>query len=322
MKLDERAFSRFAWAALGYNLLVILWGAYVRASGSGAGCGNHWPLCNGEVVPRAQQIETLVEFIHRVSSGFTLVLAAILVVWAWRLFPRGRKIRWSAAAVLIFTLSEALVGATLVLFQLTGTDTSASRAVTIVVHLLNTFLLLASLAVTAWLTVFPEPDRLHWREKKVVLALIAVAGMVFLGASGAITALGDTLFPSVSLAEGFRQDADAASHFLIRLRVYHPFIAISLGVYGWFMLRWLRQQTITPRTQRLVSGVMGLFTVQLLLGGFNVVLLAPVWLQMIHLLVSDLVWIGSILILWQLMSGFAVQLPLRVGDQLIHDKVL
>jgi heme A synthase len=279
-------------------------------------------LCNGEVVPRPQQIETLVEFIHRVSSGLTLVLAVLLVIWAWKIFPRGKKIRKSAGAVLFFTLTEALVGAALVLLQLTGTDTSASRAVTIVVHLVNTFLLLASLAVTAWLSIYPEPDRLIWKEKKMILVLGAIGGMLILGASGAITALGDTLFPSISLAEGFRQDTDAAAHFLIRLRIYHPFIAITLGIYGWFVFKWLRQQKITPLTKQLVSGVMALFGVQLLLGGFNVVLLAPIWLQLLHLLVSDLIWIGSILVLWQLMADFSIQLPLRSGDQLVHNEVL
>ena len=122
MDLKKSGFSIFAWAALVYNLFVILWGAFVRASGSGAGCGNHWPLCNGEVVPRPQQIETLIEFIHRISSGLTLVLAVILVVWAWRIFDRGMKIRWSAAAVLFFTVTEAIVGAALVLLQLSRVE--------------------------------------------------------------------------------------------------------------------------------------------------------------------------------------------------------
>ncbi len=295
MKLNRQNFSRFTWGTLLYNLFVILWGAFVRATGSGAGCGNHWPLCNGEVVPQPQQIETLIEFIHRVSSGFTLVLAVIMVVWAWRIYARGAMIRWSAAAVLFFTLSEALVGAGLVLFQLTGTDTSVSRAVFIVVHLVNTFLLLASLAVTAWLSVFKEPTRLVWQGRKTWLALIAVIGMILVGASGAITALGDTLFPSVSLAEGFRQDLDSTAHFLIQLRIYHPFIAITLGLYGGFVFNWLRRHMKTPLSKGVIGGVMVLFGVQLLLGGFNVVLLAPIWLQMVHLLVSDLIWIGAIL---------------------------
>jgi heme A synthase len=322
MKPDKRAFTRFAWIVLGYNFLVILWGAYVRASGSGAGCGNHWPFCNGEIVPRPQQVETIIEFTHRLSSGLTLVLVAALAIWAWRSFPRGRKIRWSAGAALLFTITEALVGAALVLLQLTGTDTSVSRAVSIVVHLVNTFLLLASLAITAWLSTYPEPERLVWGEKKALLVFVAVAGLVLVGASGAITALGDTLFPSVSLAEGLRQDTDAAAHFLIRLRVYHPFIAISLGVYGWFLLQWIKRQQITPLTQRLVNGVTILFGVQLVLGGFNVVLLAPIWLQLVHLLVSDLVWSGLVLIHWQLMGEAAVELPLRAGNQLVHHEVL
>lgn len=306
MNLKKSGFSKFAWAALVYNLFVILWGAFVRASGSGAGCGNHWPLCNGELVPRPQQIETLIEFIHRISSGLTLVLAVILVVWAWRIFDRGMKIRWSAAAVLFFTVTEAIVGAALVLLQLTGTNTSVARAASIVVHLVNTFLLLASLAVTAWLSSFKEPDRIKWQGSKSGLVVIAILGMIILGGSGAITALGDTLFPSISLAEGFRQDVDSTANFLIRLRIYHPFIAITLGLYGGFVFTWLRRQAKTPPAKWLLSGVMTLFGIQLLLGGFNVVLLAPIWLQIIHLLVSNLIWIGAIWVLWLLLGDFAI----------------
>ena len=300
MKVQSKWFPKFAWSVLAYNLLVILWGAFVRATGSGAGCGAHWPLCNGEVVPRPQQIETLIEFIHRVTSGITLVTAVILVVWAWKIYSKHSKIRKAAASVIIFTLAEALAGAALVLFHLTGTDTSEARAVSIVVHLVITFMLLASLAVTAWWSSFGEPAQLSWRGKKIGLVLGAIAGMFLVGGSGAITALGDTLFPARSLMEGITQETDAAAHFLLRLRVIHPFIAISLGVYGYFVFRWLREKIKTPLAQKMVNGVMILFGIQLLLGGFNVLLLAPVWMQVIHLLVSDLVWIGAVLVLWLL----------------------
>ena len=82
-------FAAYAWAVLGFNLLVILWGAFVRATGSGAGCGSHWPLCNGEVLPRAPALATLIEFSHRLTSGVALLLVIGLVVGAWRGFPRA-----------------------------------------------------------------------------------------------------------------------------------------------------------------------------------------------------------------------------------------
>src|SRR5262249_24948503 len=80
---DGRSLARFAWLLVVYNIAVILWGAYVRATGSGAGCGSHWPLCNGEIVPRAAQAQTLIEFTHRITSGISLLLVAILAVWTW-----------------------------------------------------------------------------------------------------------------------------------------------------------------------------------------------------------------------------------------------
>ncbi|HEX5691237.1 MAG TPA: COX15/CtaA family protein, partial [Roseiflexaceae bacterium] len=109
-------FRRYAWGVLGYNLLVIVWGAYVRASGSGAGCGSHWPLCNGTVLPRAPQIETIVELAHRLTSGLALIAVLGLVVWAVRLWPGSHRVRRGAFASLFFIILEALIGAGLVLF--------------------------------------------------------------------------------------------------------------------------------------------------------------------------------------------------------------
>src|SRR5689334_1454626 len=148
MKLNR--FAIYAWGVLALNLLVILWGAYVRATGSGAGCGAHWPLCNGEVIPRAPQAEMLVEFTHRLSSGVALLTVAGLLVWALRIYPRGHVARRGAQLAMLFMVSEALVGAGLVLFKLVADNDSLYRAVAIVVHLANTFLLLASITLTAW----------------------------------------------------------------------------------------------------------------------------------------------------------------------------
>src|SRR6266540_6286398 len=110
MKLDR--FAKYAWFALAFNLLVIVWGAFVRASGSGAGCGSHWPLCNGEVVPVNPSIERVIEFTHRGMSGVALLLVLGMVIWAFRAYPPGR-VRRGAVASMIFILIEALIGAAL-----------------------------------------------------------------------------------------------------------------------------------------------------------------------------------------------------------------
>jgi len=119
---------RFAWVVLGWNLAVILWGAFVRASGSGAGCGAHWPLCNGEVLPRAPALATMVEFTHRATSGVALLLVLALVLWVFRSRPAGHPARRAAAMAGALILTEAAVGAGLVLFRLVAQDESVARA--------------------------------------------------------------------------------------------------------------------------------------------------------------------------------------------------
>jgi cytochrome c oxidase assembly protein subunit 15 len=295
-------------------MLVVLWGALVRATGSGAGCGSHWPLCTGEVIPQSPQTATIIEFIHRVSSGLVVILAVVLLVWVWRTTSRESLLRWSSAGILLFTFTEALVGAGLVLFHLTGTDDSVTRAVVIVIHLLNTFLLLACLALTAWWSTYGEPEGFAWKGLPSVLLLIIVTAMIMVGASGAITALGDTLFPATSLAQGLQQDASSSAHFLIRLRVYHPLLAFTLAVFGGLVFRWLRERETNPLTKKLVSGVMGLFGLQLLLGGFNVILLAPTWMQLVHLLVTDFIWTGVVLVFSLNLSRFSRQFISSVID--------
>jgi len=143
-------FKRFAWGVLGYNIFVILWGALVRATGSGAGCGKHWPLCNGEVIPRAQSLETLIEFSHRLTSGLALILVLILFFWARRKFEKGQfERKWSGIS-LVLILIEALIGAGLVLLELVADNSSVARAFALGLHLANTFFLLAMLACHSW----------------------------------------------------------------------------------------------------------------------------------------------------------------------------
>ncbi len=293
MPAKTHRFEVYSWFVLFYNVAVILWGAFVRATGSGAGCGSHWPTCNGQVIPRAAQLETIIEFVHRASSGLTLALVVLLVVWAWRGYGRSSLVRRSAGAALFFVLVEAALGAGLVLFGWTADDNSIGRAIAVMVHLVNTFLLLASLTLTAgWSSdrTSHEP-RFHWRQDWLLAA--SLLGILILGASGAITALGDTLFPAASVAEGMRAEFSGGAHFLLRLRVYHPVVAILSGVLVFFAAR-PHIYSKEPRVSMTARLVVGLFVFQACLGGLNVILLAPVWMQLVHLLVSNLVWIVQV----------------------------
>lgn len=291
-RLDR--FAGFAWGVLGYNLLVILWGAFVRATGSGAGCGSHWPLCNGEIIPRADALETIVEFTHRLTSGLALILVVALFLWARRRYPGGDAVRLGARLSLIFIITEALVGAGLVLFEWVAQDTSVGRAISIVVHLINTFILLLSLALTAWWASGGKRVRVHSGAPALILGA-GLAGALLMGASGALAALGDTLFPVTSLAEGIRQDFNPTAHFLVRLRLLHPTIAVLSGLWLIFGANWIVARSQEAVVRRLGRALVILVVVQIGAGFINVLLLAPVWMQLLHLLLADLIWITLVL---------------------------
>ena len=296
--------AKYAWGVLAYNIGVVLFGAYVRATGSGAGCGSHWPLCNGVVLPRSAQIETIIELTHRLTSGVALLLVGVLFILVFRHFSRGHIARVGATLSLVFILTEALVGAGLVLFGWVADDASVGRAISISVHLINTFLLLASLSLTAWWTSGGNPIRFTGRGLVSLGYAIGFLGILLIGISGAITALGDTLFPVDSLVEGVRQDFSTSSHFLVRLRVWHPVVAIMVGFYTIF-ISLLTYLFIQKRQTRLFAILLlVLFIIQLLVGIVNLVLLAPIWIQIVHLLLADLVWITFVLLA---ANTFAVQ---------------
>jgi heme A synthase len=290
--MKTTTFARYAWGVLGYNLLVILWGAFVRATGSGAGCGSHWPLCNGELIPRAPAIETLVELSHRLTSGLALVLMAVLLVWAWRIYPQGHRVRSGAVFSMIFLLVEALIGAGLVLFEYVAANVSLARAYWIAGHLLNTFLLLAALTLTAWWATGGAPLRLRGQGSVGWLLGAGVAGLLILGADGGITALGDTLV----LTAGIAPAESAIVAGLVKLRLYHPLLALVVGVVVVAAARLASAARAGMATRRFSRWVIGLFVGQLVLGALNVALKAPVWIQLAHLLLADLIWITFILL--------------------------
>jgi heme a synthase len=302
--------ARFAWGVLAYNLGVIAWGVYVRATRSGAGCGAHWPLCNGEVIPQAPGVAMVVEFSHRVSSGLALVAVAALMAWTWHACARGHRARRGAALAMAFMLAEAAVGAALVLFQLVADNASMARALFMSVHLVNTFALLACLALTAWWlstpadagagvevrVAGPAPTVVFSSAAGLKVRFGAGAAAIFVaGISGAVAALGDTLFPSGSLSQALGADLSATSHVLIRLRLLHP--AITLVVAAGLVIMGVRFAIDGRGTTRWLGlALAGGAAAQVVAGVLNVLLLAPVWMQMVHLVLADLLWISFVLL--------------------------
>lgn len=287
-------FGRYAAAVLAYNLAVIVWGAYVRLTGSGAGCGDHWPTCDGQVIPRPRDAAMLIEYTHRVTSGLSLALVLGLVAMAFRRYRAGHPARLGAALSGMFILTEALLGAGLVLFRLVAHDTSITRAWFHAAHLVNTFALVAVLTLTAWWAF--GGGALTLARRGVSFAVLAgIGGTVLLAVTGGIAALGDTLFPARSLAEGIAQDFNPSAHILLQLRLWHPVVACAMGLYLLGMVWGVHRASRAPLTGRLATVFSALFSLQLALGVANVVWLAPAWLQLTHLFVADLVWVTLVL---------------------------
>ncbi|MFN4032507.1 MAG: COX15/CtaA family protein [Fimbriimonadales bacterium] len=279
-------FAKYAWLVLAFNVLVILGGAFVRATGFGAGCGSHWPTCNGQVVPLSGSLDTFVEFGHRVTSGLAFLMVLGMFIWAFRAYPRKHIVRLGALMSLIFMILEALIGAGLVLFERVATDVSYARAVWMAAHLLNTFILLMWIVLTAWWASGGARFPLRGQGWTGVATLGALLLMTLIGMSGAITALGDTL-----LHLNVIHTNPIAGETLLALRVYHPTLAVGIAFYMLVVLTRLMLDRPSPTAFKLGVGFNLLYVAQLGLGLLNVWLKAPIWMQLLHLLITDILWI-------------------------------
>lgn len=296
-QLPSPALRRFAWAVLAYFIAVILWGGLVRATGSGAGCGDHWPLCNGTMIQHSPRVDTMIEFTHRVTSGISFFSAVGLMIWAFMGTVKGHLARSAATAAVVFTLVEAILGALLVKLGLTAQSQSPLRAPYLALHLTNTLLLLAALTLTAHLL-----SRRHGytRETIRVVAPIGVIACVIVvmmvGVTGSLAALGDTLFPATSLGAALSQDFSATSTWLVRWRWTHPTIAFFASIFVIWLTMRARRRTANWENRGLSALVLALLAAQYVLGVMDVLMLAPTWLQIAHLLGADVLWAALVVL--------------------------
>jgi cytochrome c oxidase assembly protein subunit 15 len=282
---QSRTLSLYAAAVVGFMVLVILEGAFVRATGSGAGCGNHWPLCNGDVFPHHPRLTTLIEYIHRSMTAVCTTMVAILIGWTFLARPRGDRARravvWSG--ILLFT--EAILGALLVKGGYVENNASNMRVFMQCVHFTNTMLLLAAITITWWwLGDRERPQQLRPQARSA--AWLALGTTIVVGATGSVAALADTLFPPTSLQAAFIQDFAASSPLIVRMRWVHPattFISLACAIWLALQLR-----------SKLGRWLLLLIAAQLLVGVTNVLLLAPTWMQIAHLFGADLYWIALV----------------------------
>jgi cytochrome c oxidase assembly protein subunit 15 len=282
---------RYAALTLGFMVFVVLEGAVVRATGSGAGCGNHWPLCNGEVIPVHPRLATIIEFVHRQLTTVCTLLVIGLVVAIFRARPRGTRVRRAAVWSAILLVTEGALGAILVKGGYVESNASNMRVLMQCIHFTNTMLLLAALTLTWW-WLRPRPVVLASNTPPATFSRLrftawtAVFATIVIGATGSVAALADTLFPSPSLASGLAQDFASTAPLLIRMRWLHP----AAAVIGLICAIWL---SLALRSTA-AKWLLGLIAAQLVLGITDVLLLAPTWMQVLHLLGADFYWIALV----------------------------
>ncbi|MES1173696.1 MAG: COX15/CtaA family protein [Myxococcales bacterium] len=291
-------FSRFAWALLGYTLLVILFGAVVRITGSGAGCGQHWPSCNGELLQLPQTLKTGIEYGHRATSGLSVIAIIALLAGAFRLYPSGHAVRRAAGLAFLMILVEALIGALLVKLRLVEHDASYGRIVVLPLHLLSTALLTAALTWCAFFADVDAPSAQRLPGRVRALLLFAGLGILLVSATGAVTALGDTVYPAQ--ASGFtarlQEDQGASANLLQRMRGVHPFLAIAVAAYVAYAAALLWGFGNHRGVKRASLALALCVSLQVLAGALNVWLSAPGPMQVVHLLLANFTWISLIVL--------------------------
>jgi heme A synthase len=290
-------FTKYAWFTLVFNLVVILWGVFLRASHSGDGCGQHWLTCQGEVVPSAPQLKTIIEFTHRITTEISGLLVVGLAIWAFWVYRKGSFVRRAAALSLLFIIVEGLIGGALVLTGNTADNWTPSRPYWTAGHLINTFILLAFLALTAWFAGRQDNLRFTASSKIWLLLAVGTAAILFVGVTGSMAALTTMLFPANSLSEGLAKDFSESSHYLLRLRISHPILSILTAVYLVFISGWLRSWSgIEAGVKRWGNILSLLLMVQLAFGAATLLTLSPIVMQLGHLLLADLIWVSFILL--------------------------
>jgi len=290
-------FARYAWALLTYTLFVILFGAVVRITGSGAGCGQHWPSCNGEILQLPHTVKTAIEYTHRATSGISVLAIIALLVSGFRLYPPGHPVRSAATLAGVMILVEALLGAMLVKLHLVENDASLTRALVLPLHLVSTALLTAALAWCSYFAGATQAPRALPNGARALL-LLAGFGVLLVSATGAVTALGDTVFPvrASGLAARLQEDQGASAHLLQRMRALHPFLAIGVAAFVAYAAMVLPGYRSSRDVKRAALALAGCVCLQVLAGALNVLLSAPGYLQVVHLLLANFTWISLIVL--------------------------
>lgn len=273
---QEKKTQKFLLVFWIYTLIVIFWGAWVRISHSGDGCGDHWPLCQAEFIPDLTQKKTFIEYFHRLMTGAYGIIV-LLIFLKLRKHTRN-LVRKLNTWLLVLMITEALIGALLVKLSLVTVNDSYMRLLFMILHQFNSFMLTG---VTYLLFKAINPEFKFEPSKKLLLFLTV-------SVSGAIAALSVTLFPSISLLQGIIDDFSHDSHIFIKLRVVHPFLASTI-MTGFMIWLFMKNQT------RFALEI--LFA--MFIGVITLITLSPVALKIAHLGLAHVLWARFLSVNWK-----------------------
>lgn len=314
--LSLNRFARFAWFLVAYNIFIIVWGALVRASKSGDGCGSHYPLCNGEFVPPNPTLATIIEFTHRLTSGFDGILVLTLAVWALVWFRKNKFVVWAAILSLVFTIVEGAIGAFLVKFELVAGNVSLNRAIVMSFHLVNTLILLMFLTATAYFASGGAPLKIRGSERRALFIGFALLLVALVGMSGAVSALGNTLFPGRELSEALLQpDVPFLLKLFVWIQFLHPALSVVTSFYLVILIQPLRAARNSLETRMTANAALALVAAQMLFGVLLQISLAPIWMQLVHLLLAELMWIALVVL-------SAATLAYKSTDETVQQKFI
>lgn len=315
----SKRLAKFTIGVTAWTILVIVWGAVTRLTFSGDGCGVHWPLCNGALVPFGQPNEAWIEWFHRLTSGLVGPMVLAVIVWCYRASAKGSPLRWAGLATLFFTLTEGWVGRKLVLKELVAGNASVERAIWGGIHMVNTFMLLASLTMVIWFASGRPAPKLRAQNSVAWALLLGLLGITAMSVTGAVSALAGMVSETTSIAQGIRQDLNPDSHFLVRMRWIHPLISTSVGLLLIAITNYVRKVRPSEDLDRLGKIVVGLFLGQMVLGAVNLILLRPMSLTLIHLVLADALWIAFLFTASQALRPDAPRLELVSGELTVSE---
>ena len=275
----------YAKAGLLLSILSILAGAFVRATGSGDGCGATWPTCKGKIIPGLSDTSELIEFSHRSVSGVLLIVTLIIFIKT-RKFQKDSLVRTVTNYLTFFVIFEALIGAVIVIFEWVGLNSSLPRIIAVPIHLVNTFGLLGCYAIL-YKILYENIEEITSMFNKNFIFISSL--FLLSGATGSIAALADVLFPSASFIEGFLADFDRTSEVLTRLRILHPIVSSALSI-----VLYVYSIRINKKYNIRVKPLQTLIFVAVFLGFLNVLSNIILPLSILHLAIADFLWISYI----------------------------